>query len=255
MPSFDLSNRTVLVAGASSGLGAHFAEILAEAGAAVVLAARRTDRTRALAEGLTARGLKAMAVTMDVTDEASVRAAFDDVEANWGTVHSLIANAGTEHTGRSTDLPLAEVRRVIETNYVGTYNVAREGAKRLIAGGSANSEIGRILFISSITSIRANRLDTAYASSKAAVNHLAQCLALEWVRQGINVNTICPGYMRTELTKGWIDTDYGRKFLNGQHRRRVLPIDSMDELVLFFCSDASRYVTGASITVDDGQSL
>lgn len=255
MPSYDLSNRTVLVAGASSGIGAHFAEVLAEAGAAVALAARRTDKTQMLADALCGRGLKARAITMDITDEASVKAGFDAIEADWGTVHSVIANAGTGEAGRSTELAIADVARVIDTNYLGTYIVAREAARRLIAAGSAQSGRGRILFISSITAFQANHLDTAYASSKAAVSHLGRCMAREWIRQGINVNTICPGYIRTELTEGWLDTDYGDAFIAKLHRKRLLPQQGMDDLVLFFSSDASLYVTGTTITLDDGQSL
>jgi NAD(P)-dependent dehydrogenase (short-subunit alcohol dehydrogenase family) len=255
MLAYDLTNRTVLVAGASSGIGAHFAQVLAEAGAKVALAARRTDKTQALADALGRRGLQAMAVTMDVLDEDSVTAGFDAVEANWGTVHSVIANAGTATIGRSTEQPLDKVRQVIDTNYLGTYVVAREAARRLIAAGSAESEAGRILFISSITSLHASSRDTAYASSKAAVNHLAQCMAREWIKLGINVNTICPGYMHTELTGDWLDQEPGRQLIDSFPRKRILPIESLDDMVLFFCSDASRHVTGAQITIDDGQSL
>lgn len=255
MAAFDLTGRSVLVAGASSGIGAHFAGALAEAGAAVVLGARRTDRTEALADDLRARGLKAMAVPMDITDEASVIAAFDRAEAGFGTIHSVVANAGTVASGRSTELPIDAVAGVIGTNYLGTYIVAREAAKRMIAAGSREKGFGRILLISSITSHQNIVSDTAYASSKAAVNHLGRCMALEWVRLGINVNTICPGYLRTELTESWIDDDYGKKFVAGFHRRRLLPEDAMDDMVLFYCSDASRYLTGTVIDIDDGQSL
>lgn len=255
MANFDLTGRTVLVAGASSGIGAHFAEALAEAGAAVVLGARRTDRTKSLADGLNGRGLKAHAVPMDITDEASVIAAFDAAEQAFGTVHAVICNAGTSGSGRTTEVAMDAVRQVIDTNYTGTYIVAREAAKRMIAAGSAEGGFGRILLISSITSHQNMTRDTAYASSKAAVNHLGRCMAREWVKLGINVNTICPGYIHTELTDDWIDTDYGRTFVGGFHRGRLLPESGMDEMVLFYCSDASRYVTGTVIDIDDGQSL
>jgi NAD(P)-dependent dehydrogenase (short-subunit alcohol dehydrogenase family) len=255
MAAFDLTGRTVLVAGASSGIGAHFSGALAEAGAAVVLGARRTDKTGALADELRARGLRAMAVPMDVTEEASVVAAFDQAEAGFGTIHSVIANAGTVASGKSTDLPIDAVAGVIGTNYLCTYIVAREAAKRMIAAGSRESGFGRVLLISSITSHQNISSDTAYASSKAAVNHLGRCLALEWIRLGINVNIICPGYMRTELTESWIDGDFGKKFVGGFHRKRLLPEDGLDDMVLFYCSDASRYLTGSVIDIDDGQSL
>ena len=120
MATFDLTGRTALVAGASSGIGAQFAVKLAEAGARVVLGARRTDLTGQLAERLRAEGHEALAVAMDVTDEASVVAAFDAAEAAFGTVHSIIANAGISAPGRTTDASLDKVRQIIDTNNTGT---------------------------------------------------------------------------------------------------------------------------------------
>jgi NAD(P)-dependent dehydrogenase (short-subunit alcohol dehydrogenase family) len=255
MATFDLTGRTVMVAGASSGIGAHFAVKLAEGGARVVLAARRTDMTGELAEKLNAEGYHALAVAMDVTDEASVIDAFDVAEAAFGTVQSVIANAGIGAPGRTTDMPLAKVRQVIETNYIGTYTVAREAARRLIASGSRERQDGRIVLISSITSLLSGAGDTAYSSSKAAVNHLGRTFAREWVTHGINVNVICPGYMLTDLTEDWLTSEQGEKYIATFRRKRLMPVDSLDDMVLYFSSDASRHVTGAQITIDDGQTL
>lgn len=255
MALFDLTGRTALVAGASSGIGAQFARKLAAAGAAVVLGARRTEMTGKIAEELNAAGHRALAVPMDVTDEASVIAAFDAAEAAFGTVHSVIANAGTAAPGRTTDMALAKVRQVLETNYIGVYTVAREAAKRMIASGSRDRQDGRILLISSITSMQSNPGDVAYSSSKAAVNHMGKTFAREWVSQGINVNVICPGYLLTELSQDWLTAESGQKFISKLRRRRLLPDDALDDMMLFFSSDASRHITGAQITIDDGQSL
>lgn len=255
MTSFDLTGRTALIAGASSGIGAQFARTLAQAGARVVLGARRTEMTGRLAQALTADGFQALAVEMDVTNETSVHAAFDAAEAAYGTVHSVIANAGTGSPGRTIGMPLANVRQVIETNYLGVYIVAREGARRMIDSGSRDRQDGRIVIISSITSLLTEAGDTAYSSSKAAINHLGQAFAREWVKHGVNVNVICPGYILTELTEDWLASDHGKAYVAKFHRKRLLPANALDDMVLFYASDASRHVTGSRITIDDGQSL
>lgn len=250
-----LAERTVLVAGASSGIGAHFSEIFAAAGANVVLGARRTDRTETLAGELRDAGHKALAVPMDVTDEASIIAAYDVAEAEFGTVDAIIANAGMAGGGRSTDTDASRVRSVIDTNLLGVYLTAREGAKRLVAAGSREKENGRIILIGSITAEMTGQGDAAYAATKAGVAHLGRQFAREWVRQGINVNTIQPGYIQTELSGDWFDTEGGKAQIAGWHRRRIMDIDALDDLILYLCSSKSRYVTGATITIDDGQAL
>ena len=250
-----LAGLTVLVAGASSGIGAHFAELFAAAGANVVLGARRTDRTETLAGELRNAGHRALAVPMDVTDESSVIAAYDAAEAEFGTVDAIVANAGTAGGGRSTDTGADRVRSVIDTNLLGVYLTAREGAKRLIADGSREKENGRIVLIGSITAEMTGQGDAAYAATKAGVAHLGKQFAREWVRQGINVNTIQPGYIQTELSGDWFDTEGGEAQIAGWHRRRLMDIDALDDLILYLCSSRSRYVTGATITIDDGQAL
>ena len=193
--SRDLAGRTVLIAGASSGIGAHFARALVAAGAQVVLGARRFDRVAALAGEL---GDMAMPLLLDVTDEASVIAAYDAAEARFGAVNSVVANAGIGTGGRATEVPADGLRGVIETNLLGTMLVAREGARRMIADGSAARGDGRIVLIGSITAERAGMGDALYAATKAGLAHLGRNLAREWVRQGINVNCLQPGIIPTE---------------------------------------------------------
>lgn len=254
-PRYDLTGRTALITGASSGLGAHFARLFAEAGAAVVLGARRTDRTAALADEIVAAGGKALAVPLDVTDEASTIAAYDAAEAAFGTVDTVIANAGLARAGRAIDLEARHVRQVIDTNFTGVYLTAREGGKRMIAAGFKQNERGRVILVGSITSMLAGEGDSAYAATKAAVSHLGRQLAREWVRQGINVNVIHPGYIRTEIDGEWFDSPGGLAQIASWHRRRFTEIDALDDPMLFFASDASRQVTGTDIAIDDGQSL
>ncbi len=252
---YSLQGRTALIAGASSGFGAHFAELFAAAGAHVVLGARRTDRIKELADRINKAGGNAMPVPLDVTDEQSVVAAYGAAEATFGTVDTIIANAGTSATGRSTDVPVDDLRRVIDTNFLGVYLVVREGAKRLIASGSREKENGRVTIIGSITHRMTGEGDGAYAATKAGVTHLGRYFAREWVRQGINVNVIHPGYIPTEIQGDWYSTEGGHQQIAGFHRRRIQEIESLNDMILYFSSDASRMVTGADIIVDDGQSL
>ena len=254
-PAPSLLGRVALITGASSGLGAHFARLYSNAGAAVVLGARRVDRTAALAAQIEAAGGQALPVALDVTDEASIIAAFDAAEATFGAPDVVVANAGIVVPGQAIDVPAAGIRSVIDTNFVGVYLTAREGARRMMAAGSKTSERGRIILIGSITAEMTLQGDAAYAASKAGVAHLGRQLAAEWVRQGINVNVIQPGYIRTEIDGEWFDTEGGKAQIAGWHRRRLTEITALDPMMLFFASDASRMVTGAHISVDDGQSL
>ena len=247
-----LEGRTALITGASSGLGEHFARLFVNHGAKVVLGARRVERLAALAQEL---GGAALAVPLDVTSEASIIAAYDAGEARFGTIDTVIANAGIAIGGRSTELPAAEIVAVIATNFTGLYLTAREGAKRMIAANFRESERGRIVLIGSITAEMTGQGDTAYAAGKAGVAHLGRQFAREWVRQGINVNTIQPGYVDTEIQDDWFETPAGEAHIASFHRRRLTPIEALDAPLLFLASDASRHVTGATLSVDDGQVL
>ncbi|MCB2064116.1 MAG: SDR family NAD(P)-dependent oxidoreductase, partial [Novosphingobium sp.] len=147
----DLSGRVGLVTGASSGLGEEFARTMSRAGAKVVLGARRLDRVETIAAELETEGHIALAVALDVTDEASVSAAFDEAEDHFGTVDTVVCNAGAGVGGRSTDIPVAGLKQVQDTNLLGAFLTAREGARRMIAADLRESERGRIVLIGSIT--------------------------------------------------------------------------------------------------------
>lgn len=254
-PRYSLDGRIALITGASSGLGAHFARLYAAAGAAVVIGARRVERVTALAAEIEAAGGRALALALDVTDEASIIAAFDAAEAAFGAPDVVLANAGTAEPGRSIDLPAENLRSLVDTNFNGVYLTAREGARRMIAAGSKQSERGRIILTGSITAQLTAQGDPAYAATKLAVQHLGRQFAREWARQGINVNVIQPGYIRTEIDGEWFDSDGGKAQIASWPRKRLTETGALDDMMLFFASDASRQVTGAFITVDDGQSL
>lgn len=252
MGNGSLAGRTCLITGASSGLGVHFAKLFAQAGANVILGARRLDRVAEVALSI---GERALPVPLDVTDEVSIKAAFDAAEAQFGVVDTVIANAGTQAAGRTTDVTLSSLRQVIDTNLVGVYLTAREGARRLIQNGSAQTGRGRIILIGSITAEMSGEGDSAYAASKAAVAHLGRNMAREWVRQGINVNTVQPGYIATEMAGEWFASEGGRAHVARLHRRRLQPVEGLDGIMLYLAGEASAWTTGATITVDDGQSL
>lgn len=250
---FDLAGRVVLVTGASSGLGERFARICANSGARVALAARRVDRLESLCVELGAE--TAMAVPLDVVDEASTIAAYDAIAARFGPVDSIIANAGITASSLALDMPIEEFDRVTGVNLRGVFLTAREGARRMIAAGSATREHGRIVVISSITANVASKGLSAYSASKAGVLHLGRILALEWARKGINVNMILPGYIATEMNGDFFATEAGQREIAKMTRRRLMREDDLEAMVLFLASDAARAVTGSAFTIDDGQSL
>lgn len=244
-----LEGRTVLVTGASSGLGAQFARSLAAAGAKVALAARRAERLRALAQEI---GPSAHAVALDVTDEASIAAAFDAAEAALGPVHALVNNAGMNVAGLATDIPAAAFDQIFAVNVRGVFLCAREAARRMIARGEPE---GRIVNVASIGGLTVLPGLTAYCSSKAAVVMMTKSLAREWARRGVNVNAICPGYVETEINADWLASEGGRRMVQGFPRRRLMRAEDLDPLVVYLCGAQARFVTGSIFTIDDGQSL
>jgi NAD(P)-dependent dehydrogenase (short-subunit alcohol dehydrogenase family) len=144
---------------------------------------------------------------------------------------------------------------VLDTNLLGSYLVAREGAKRMIAAGSREREDGRIILIGSITAEQNGTGDAMYAASKAGLAHLGRQFAREWVRQGINVNVLQPGWIPTENNVEWFASDRGKADVERLHRRRLLNTDSLGDMLLYLLSERSRRVTGSVFTIDDGQSL
>ena len=245
----NLSGRTALITGASSGLGARFGRILAANGARVALGARRKERLDSLAAEI---GDSAAAIAMDVACEAEIIAGFDAAEAAFGPVDTVIANAGIDGAGMAVDMPEEEIERTLAINLKGAILTAREGAKRMIAN---KVERGRIVMIASITAFEPSPGLVAYAASKAGVVQAARSLAREWARYGICVNTISPGYIRTAINDDWFDTEPGRKQIARFPKRRLMAEEGLDGPLLFLCSDAAEFVTGSDFILDDGQTL
>lgn len=250
-----LDGRVALVTGASSGLGAGFAKALAAAGAKVVLAARRSARLAEQVAEIAAAGGEAIAVSMDVTDEASTRAAYDAAEAAFGTVDTIVANAGVGTEKVALGLTGDDVDFLLAANVRGVFLTATEGARRLEADGSREKEHGRIVIIGSITAEKAFPATSVYGATKAAARHLGKALAREWARRGISVNVIQPGYFESEMTSALFASDVGNTFIATFPRQRLRPATDLHAPLLLLCSDAARGITGAVITVDDGQTL
>lgn len=253
MPAFDLTGRTLLITGASSGLGARFARLAVASGARVAAAARRADRLAALVEELGPG--KAAAVTMDVESEASVIAGFDAAERALGPIDTVIANAGMNIEGLAADIAVEDFDKVMNVNVRGAFLTAREGARRMMAAGSKETGRGRIVLIASIGAHKVLPGVAAYCASKAGVAMLGKSLAREWVNRGINVNVLCPGYIETEINSDWFQEEGGKKQMASFPRRRLMEEGDLDGMFGFLSSDASRGTTGSVITVDDGQSL
>ncbi|HEY8604189.1 SDR family NAD(P)-dependent oxidoreductase [Tsuneonella suprasediminis] len=248
-----LAGRTVLITGASGGLGERFARIAAAAGARVALCARRVDRLEQIAADIGAGGGQALAVALDVSEEASVKEAFDRAEAAFGTVDTVIANAGIEHSGSVFDISVDQFDQVFAVNVRGVFLTAREAARRMQEAGQA--ERGRIVLVSSITGQSIAPGILPYSASKAAVSHMGRLFAREWARTGPNVNCISPGYIATDINHDWFATESGQKHIRTFPRRRLLDEDGLDGVVLYLLSDAAKNTTGANFTVDDGQTL
>jgi len=246
----DLSGRNALVTGASSGLGERFGRLLCANGAQVALGARRVERLEAIASEI---GKGAAAVRMDVAREADVIAGFDAAEAALGgVIDTVIANAGIDGAGMAADIGEDEIERVLAINLKGAILTAREGARRMMAAGVAR---GRIVLIASITAFEPSPGLVAYSASKAGVVQAARSMAREWARAGICINTISPGYILTDINAGWFETDAGHRQIARFPRKRLMAQEGLDGPLLFLCSDAAEYVTGADFVLDDGQVL
>ena len=248
---FSLEGKVALVTGASSGFGRHFGAVLAQAGAKVVLAARRTDRIEAACEAIVATGGEALAVTMDVVDSASIRAAFDAAEQAFGAVTVVVNNAGITIPKLLVDMSDSDWSGVIDTNLNGVAYVTRESARRMIAAGVG----GSIVNIASILAQREQKLLTNYAASKAAVVQFTRTAALELAAHRIRVNAICPGYFVTDLNRDWFQTEDGQALIRRIPQRRTGDLADLNGPLLLLSSDAGALMTGTSLTVDGGHVL
>jgi len=248
---FDLSGRVALVTGASSGLGARFAKVLAEQGVAVALVARRSERMAEVKDGIEQAGGRAITIEADVRDHAAMVHAFDHAEAALGTVTVLVNNAGVVHATRAVEISEEEWRRVLGTNLDAVFFWAQEAARRMLAAGKT----GAIINISSVLGLGVDKGVAAYATAKAGVIQITKALALELAFKGIRVNAIAPGWFVTELNQEYLDSERGKALMRQIPVGRFGEDGDLDGALLLLASDAGRFMTGTTVVVDGGQSV
>lgn len=249
MTSFSLQGRTAFVTGGFSGLGLHFARVLAANGARVAIAGRRISLGAEVADEVCAScGAEVRAYALDVTDPASVADAFARATADLGVPTIVVNNAGTVARAASVDVVDADWKAVVDVNLSGVFRVAQAAARTMIAQRSP----GTIINIASILGLRVRSQVASYAATKAAVVQLTKALALEWAEHGIRVNAIAPGYFETEINRDLLRSDAGRAIISRVPMQRVGQQHELDGALLLLASDASAYMTGAIIPVDGG---
>lgn len=248
---FSLKDDVALVTGASSGLGRHFARTLADAGAAVACAARRTDLLESLVAEIAADGGTAAAVELDVTDSASIAGALDQSALALAPVSILVNNAGLAIDNKLLDTSDDDWDDVLDTNLRGAFLMAREAARRMIDTGIQ----GRVVNIASILGHTASPRVHAYAASKAALLHLTRTLAVELARDGIRVNALAPGYVETDLNSDLLAGPVGDRLKSRTPLRRFAQPAELDGALLLLASPAGSYMTGSTVTVDGGLGL
>ena len=249
MDLFRLDGKVAVVTGASSGLGAGFAKALAQAGADVVLAARRTDKLADVAKQVHDLGRRALVVSADVTDPDSCEAMARETVAEWGRIDILVNNAGVGTAVPAVRESPSEFRRVVDVNLNGTYWAA-QACGRLMEPGSSIVNISSVLAL-----IKSYAPQAAYAASKAGVLGLTRDLAQQWSgRRGIRVNAIAPGYFASEMTAE-VPDEVLLPFI-GQHSPlgRLGRQEELDAAVVFLASPAASYITGTTLAVDGGMS-
>lgn len=240
--AFRVDGKRVLITGASSGFGAHFAEVLSAAGATVILGARRVDKLEKTAEKVRAAGGTAEVVRLDVADALNV----EDVFRSIALPDVVINNAGINIEGSAVSLTEDEWDQVMDTNVKGVWLVAREAIKRWVEAGRG----GNIINIASILGLRVQNQLPVYTASKAAVIQLTRSLALDYARRGIRVNAICPGYFETDINRDWFRTEGGQKMIKRVPLHRLGELHELNGALLLLASDASSYMSGSSIVVD-----
>jgi NAD(P)-dependent dehydrogenase (short-subunit alcohol dehydrogenase family) len=246
------NQRVALVTGASSGLGAHFAKLLAaDHIGTLALAARRTDKLNAVAEECMQLGAgRVIVLPLDVTDEASIHNVFATISKGERRLDILVNNAGVADSAAALDTTMKDFDRVMNVNLRGVWACAVESAKLMKASGG-----GDIVNIASILGLRVANNVASYAISKAGVVQMTKVLALEWARYDIRVNALAPGYVETEINDDFFKTEAGEKLIKRVPMRRIGQLQDLDAPFRLLAHGASRYMTGAIITVDGGHSI
>ena len=247
-PLLDLSNKTAVVIGGTSGVGLALTRALAQAGADVVPTGRRAPQITAAVTEVKALGRRSLNQPCDVTDEASLAQLLQSVCAEFGSVQILVNCAGRTKRMPTLDFPDADWNAIMETNLTGTLRACRVFGRHMI-----ERRYGRIINIASLSSLVALYEVAAYGASKSAVASLTKSLAIEWASSGVCVNAIVPGVFRTDMNAALLDgTDRGREFLLRTPMRRFGRLDELGGAAVFLASDSASFVTGHLLVVDGG---
>jgi NAD(P)-dependent dehydrogenase (short-subunit alcohol dehydrogenase family) len=247
-PQLNLNGKTAMVIGGTSGIGLALAKGLAVAGADVVSTGRRADLVRTVTQEIQSLGRRSLAVTCDVTDEATIQGALEATRETLGDIHILVNCAGRTKRTPTLEVSDAEWNGILETNLNGTLRACRVIGRHMVQRG-----YGRIINIASLSSFVALYEVAAYSASKAAVASLTKSLAIEWARYNVCVNAIAPGVFRTDLNSALLDgTERGKEFLIRTPMRRFGKLEELVGAAVFLASDAASFVTGHTLIVDGG---
>lgn len=248
----DLTGKLFVITGASSGLGAHFADILSHAGAQIALVARQHDKLESLSEKLESRGDKTPVIAKaDIRDVSAIRTAISEIVKTAGVPDGLINNAGTVTSAKALEIMEKDWDTVLDTNLKGAWFFANSIAEAMVDA----SKTGTIVNIASITGMRPATGAGPYAISKAGLAHMTRQLAVEWARYGIRVNALAPGFIETDLNREFFASDAGQALIKRVPQRRLGQLSDLDAPLLMLCDEASAYMTGAVIPVDGGHSV
>jgi NAD(P)-dependent dehydrogenase (short-subunit alcohol dehydrogenase family) len=247
---FQLQNKNVVITGASSGFGYHFAGVLSEAGANVILGARREEKIQARVNEIRADGGNATGIRLDVRDPMSIETFLDAALETYGPVDVVINNAGVEPGAKTyTMIDEDDWDLVMETNLKSVWLMSKAYTKQVVSSGRKR---GNIVNISSITDTRAIKGQFPYAVSKGALTRMTEVMALEAARYGIRVNALAPGYFLTDVSRVLLESEQAPEFVKGIPMRRLGEFSDLDGPLLLLASDASTYMTGSVVVVDGG---
>ena len=247
-PGFDLTGRTAVVIGGTSGIGRAIAHGLAEAGADVVCTSRRSDQVEAAAAEIESMGRRTIRCLSDVSDRGSIESLLNESTAEFGTVDILVNSAGRTKREPTVDQTDEDWNAILETNLTGTLRACQVFGRHMIENG-----YGRIINIASLSTFVSLFEVAAYSASKAAVASLTKSLAIEWAKRGVNVNAIAPGVFRTALNQKLLDeTPRGQEFLLRTPMGRFGNVTELAGAAIFLASDAASFVTGEVLVVDGG---